>query len=306
MSNAHQRPMSFFPVNTYAELDRYVRAFADGMLTLLILLGTAGLQKSRIVRETLAPKACWFEGNATAFGMYRQLYRHRDQPVVIDDVDAIYTDRAAIRLLKSLCQTEARKRISWHSGSPTLDRENIPQEFTTTSRVLLIANEWRSLNAHVTALEDRGQVVVFQPTPLEVHVRAANWFWDQVVFDFIGQHLHLISEPSMRDYFKAWELKEASLDWKAPLFQRWGVAAAKLLVARLKADPSFPSEEARVKAFRSAGGGSRATYFNHAKALRPPSSVPKITLANRPPTTEPDPAGIEELLRRRHGGLGTG
>ena len=34
-------------------------------------------------------KACWIEGNATPFGMYVRLYRHRDQFVVIDDVDAL-------------------------------------------------------------------------------------------------------------------------------------------------------------------------------------------------------------------------
>jgi hypothetical protein len=35
-------------------------------------------------------KACWIEGNATPFGMYVKLYRHRDEFVVIDDVDALY------------------------------------------------------------------------------------------------------------------------------------------------------------------------------------------------------------------------
>jgi hypothetical protein len=38
--------------------------------------------------------------------MYAKLYRHRDQFVVIDDVDALYADRSGLRLLKCLCQTE--------------------------------------------------------------------------------------------------------------------------------------------------------------------------------------------------------
>jgi hypothetical protein len=31
----------------------------------------------------------------------------------------------------------------------------------------------------VAALEDRGRVVVFEPTALEVHRQAAGWYWDQ-------------------------------------------------------------------------------------------------------------------------------
>ena len=52
-----------------------------------IVIGSGGLAKSRTVRKTLGPTACWIEGNATPFGMYLKLYHHRDQFVVIDDVD---------------------------------------------------------------------------------------------------------------------------------------------------------------------------------------------------------------------------
>jgi hypothetical protein len=60
----------------------------------------------RSVRAALNGQACRIEGNATPFGMYVKLYRHRDQFVVIDDVDALYADRSGVRLLKCLCQTE--------------------------------------------------------------------------------------------------------------------------------------------------------------------------------------------------------
>ena len=67
------------------------------------------------MREALNGKACWIEGNATPFGMYTKLYRHRNQFVVIDDVDALYSDRSGVRLLKCLCQTEEEKAVAWHS-----------------------------------------------------------------------------------------------------------------------------------------------------------------------------------------------
>jgi hypothetical protein len=56
-----------------------------------------------------------------------------------------------------------------------------------------------------------------------------------------------------------------------------------LLVARLQADLSFPSEAARVQAFIAAGGGCRATFYHHARRVRPASDVPKIVLTHKAP-----------------------
>lgn len=145
-------------VTTYDGLDRYIRAFASGAFNLLVLVGAPGLQKSRVVRDAM-PDACWIEGHATAMGIYKRLWEFRDQPVVIDDVDSLYADRAAVRLLKGLCQTDRRKTVAWESDAPALRREGIPRRFTTSSRVLIVANAWKTLNVHVTALEDRGHLL---------------------------------------------------------------------------------------------------------------------------------------------------
>src|SRR5713226_4022568 len=120
------------------------------------------------------------------FGIYLQAYEHRHKPIVLDDVDGLYADRLGIRLLKALGQTEQTKTLSWQTAAPTLARSGIPRQFTTTSRIALVGNDWRTLNADVAALEDRGHLLLFEPTPLEVHRQAARWFWDQEVFDFVA------------------------------------------------------------------------------------------------------------------------
>ena len=113
-------------LTTYERLDEYLRAFAKGHFHLMILVGAGGLAKSRSVRAVLGDgEACWIEGNATPFGMYAKLYRHRDQFVVIDDVDALYADRSGVRLLKCLCQTEEEKAVAWHSDARSLERQRI-------------------------------------------------------------------------------------------------------------------------------------------------------------------------------------
>jgi hypothetical protein len=100
------------PVRTYQELHQYVRAFSAGHLNLLIILGGPGLAKNQTVRQSVAANAGWLEGNATAFGIYNRLYHHRNAPVVIDDVDSLYTDKAAVRLRKCLCQTDKFKNVA--------------------------------------------------------------------------------------------------------------------------------------------------------------------------------------------------
>ncbi len=111
------QPHKVLHLSSYDRLEAYLRAFANGHLNLLILVGSGGLAKSRSVREALNGIACWIEGNATPFGMYVKLYQHRDEFVVIDDVDALYADRSGVRLLKCLCQTEEEKSVAWHSDA---------------------------------------------------------------------------------------------------------------------------------------------------------------------------------------------
>ena len=64
-------------------------------------------------------------------------------------------------------------------------------------------------------------MIVFDPPPLEIHRQAALWFHDQEVFDFISEHLHLITTHSFRTYLLALELKKARMDWKRTILSRF-------------------------------------------------------------------------------------
>lgn len=261
------RPAGAILLSTYDALECYVRAFANGHINLLILVGPPGLAKSRTVRAILRDDACWIEGNATAFGMYLQLYRNRDRLVVIDDVDSLYSDRNGIRLLKCLCQTEESKTVAWHSAARSLERAGIPREFNTTSRVVIICNDWRTLNRNVAALQDRGHVLVFRPPAVEVHAKATEWFRDAEILEWFDANLHRIPEPSLRLYLRAAELRRAGMDWTqvVPLTPE---NLRTRLVMDLKSNRSYATEESRVREFVRRGGGCRATFFNYAKRLR--------------------------------------
>jgi hypothetical protein len=253
-------------VSTYPKLQEYLRAFAGGHLNLLILVGEAGIAKTRTVRGVLGGSACWIEGNATPFGMYEKLYRHRDQFVVIDDVDSLYADKAGIRLLKCLCQTEEEKTVAWHTDARSLEKHGVPREFKTRSRVIIICNDWKTLNNNVSALQDRGHALVFQPTAAEVHRKAAEWFQDAEIYAWFGRNLHRIAEPSFRYYVRAGELKAAGMTW-CEVLELEAENKRALLAAEVLANDAYQSTMDKVRAFVQQGGGCRATFFNYRRKL---------------------------------------
>ena len=182
------------------------------------------------------------------------------------DVDVLYADRSGVRLLKCLCQTEEEKAVAWHSDARGLERQGVPREFTTRSRVVIIANDWRTLNKNVAALQDRGHVLLFQPSAAEVHEQAGKWFEDLEIYDWFAANLHRVREPSLRHYVRARELKAAGMDWTEVLVAEEENPRARL-AAELLASNAYSSTAARVKAFVEQGGGCRATFFNYRKKL---------------------------------------
>src|SRR5271157_5950391 len=170
------------------------------------------------------------------------------------------------RLLKCLCQTEEEKAVAWHSDARGLERQGIPREFTTKSRVVIISNDWKTLNRNVAALQDRGHVLMFQPSAAEGHAQAGKWFDDREIYEGFAANLHRVREPSLRHYVRARELKAAGMD-------RTDVLAAEdenrraRLAAELLASAAHSSTAAQVKAFVEQGGGCRATFFNYRRKL---------------------------------------
>lgn len=279
-------PKSAIQVSTYEELGQFAEAFGAGNLNLLILIGRAGTSKSQTLRRVVGSSVCWIESNATAYGIYGKLYQHRNQLVVIDDVDALYSDKGAVRLLKCLCQTDPVKSVAWHTAAAG-DGTSIPREFETSSKVCLIANDWKSLNANTAAVEDRGHLVLFDPSAEEVHREVAKWFWDQTVYDWFGKHLHLLPELSMRDYVRASELRTSGLDWVKILLSD-SVPEKALLVSRLKADTRFPQERDRVAEFKRLGGGNTTTWYKWAKRIQAPYDAEslRVELTSKQPTAK--------------------
>ena len=120
---AKSPPSHAVRLTTFAELEPYVRAFGAGHLNLLMIFGPPGVGKSRSVRQALGSQVCWIGGQATPFGIYLQAYEHRHEPIVLDDVDGLYSDRQGVRLLKALHEDDQKtiKEMLPNLGQPDGD-----------------------------------------------------------------------------------------------------------------------------------------------------------------------------------------
>lgn len=268
-------------IGTYAELRAFLRGFKAGKINLMVLVGSHGVGKSRIAHEILNGNGCWIEGNSTALGIYSLLHKHKDKPIVIDDVDSIFSDAKAVRLLKALCQTEPRKRITWTARGTFLRTEGLPPEFETSSRVMIICNDWRTLNRNVAAVEDRGLMLRFEPSPREVHEQARAWFRDRdpEIYDWLGTQVgRMKRHHSLRLYLRAAELKACGIEWRDIL--DYGVKASrKAILAEILADPTFETMEDEIKAFISRGGGGRTSFFKYRRKIEEERQAAAIAAA---------------------------
>jgi hypothetical protein len=278
MSRPREIPEGAEVIRTYAELLWFLRAFADDRFTLLIVVGRPGLSKSVSIKDQLKEKSlCYIQGHARPIQVYIKLFEHRHEPVVLDDAEGLYDDLAGRNLLTNLTQTDQVKTIEWLSSSRILADQRVPMRFSTTSRVCIITNRWSGNSKEIEALEDRGHLIYFDPTPDEVHRYVATWLQRdaQDVYDFIGENLHLIDRSSCRLYVKALERKAAAGDWREFVLHHC-YQTAKQVVRIILEDPTCQTEKERVRKAKEQAGISRATYFRYKKELDADGQAPSV------------------------------
>ena len=132
-------------------LDVLTEATTVGNSRALIVSGPAGLGKSYTIEKRLAD---WdpsehnhtiVKGYVRATGLVKLLYQYRNegQVIVFDDADSIFFDDISLNLLKAVCDTTERRRVSWLSEGKLLDDETaelIPRSFDFNGAIIFISN----------------------------------------------------------------------------------------------------------------------------------------------------------------------
>jgi hypothetical protein len=306
-------------VRTYDALREFEDAFFNAEFYFLLVVGRPGLSKSWEFEERCLPRkgrdgtefsvAHYIKGNITPIEAYKLAYQHRNKLLIFDDGERFWADSCGRYLIRDLTECKPRKTANWRTANKDLEREGIPKSFLTSSRVCLIMNRFAFGDAlEYDAIVDRAQFIYFDPTPLEIHKNTALWFWDQEIFDFVGEHLHIIDPDklSSRTYVKAYERKPKG-DWQEFLARRYFSQSGEQWVYALESDPTLHSVDERVAEFIRRTNLGRSTYFNLKKSLKIdgqlcPHAPPQFTLTGRPPEApnlEAEAKAAAEEERRR-------
>ena len=159
-------------------LDVLAEACTVGNARALIVSGPAGLGKSYTIEKRLND---WdpselnhtvVKGYVRPTGLVKLLYsyRHAGNVIVFDDADAIFFDDVSLNLLKAVCDTTERRRVSWLSEGSLIDEESgerVPRSFDFDGTIIFISNydfdamidRGHKLAPHLAALVSRAHYI---------------------------------------------------------------------------------------------------------------------------------------------------
>lgn len=153
----------------FSLLSKLTHAAALNNIRSLLVTGAPGIGKSYTVHNVLEnyPKINYevVSGNASGIELYKLAYRLRNpgDVIVLDDVDTIFNEEAALNVLKVLCDSGATRRVSWMKQS--LDNGDVPLSFEYKGSCIFISNiNWQRVidmgankyAPHMQALMSRG------------------------------------------------------------------------------------------------------------------------------------------------------
>ena len=221
--NGFKVPDGFDLITTYSELEEYTKPFSEGNIRFLLLVGSPGSGKGEQLKMNLHSRICkWIDNHAAMLGLYCSVYEAADAPVVMDDINHFFRDPKACSLIKALTQTTDVRSVSWESTTKVLDDRKVPRQYTTSSPMCIIANKWDGTDPDMAAVQDRSLPVAFFPSAETIHERVRELKWCDVdIWEFVGENLHKIRQPSMREYANGMTYRKAGMNWREKLLRVW-------------------------------------------------------------------------------------
>lgn len=285
MPRTPEVPSGAVTVTTYKEFEKYLRGFARGDFPFLWIVGRPGICKSKSIQRALSEQnVCLIKaGQITPIVFHEECWLNQHKPIVLDDAENLADKEIGAKQISALGEHEGTKVMNYATAGTYLEKKQIPNKYTTRSRLCVIANRWTPHGA----LQSRAMLVYFDPSPLEIHLQVGTFFTDQEVFDWIGSVLHLVKGLDVRMYNKACQMKLAKLEWKKWLLETYCHDATTHIVQEIEADTELRTRKDREKRFSEQTKQSRATYHRIVKRLREqgqltpvaPFDLPKIDLS---------------------------
>jgi hypothetical protein len=231
----------------FSILEMMTKAAVAGEARAVIVSGPAGLGKSYTVEQELA---AWdpneinhtiIKGFVRATGLYKTLYNYREagQVIVFDDSDSIFYDDVALNLLKAVCDTTEKRRVSWLTEGVMIDEESgerLPRGFEFNGTIVFITNldfdalidKGHKLAPHLQALMSRAHYIdLAMKTRRDYVVRIKQVLekgllkksgltpaQEKDVVDFIEANTDRLRELSLRMALKVGAIRKIGETWQ--------------------------------------------------------------------------------------------
>lgn len=231
-------------------LEQLTRAAITGRTKALIVSGPAGLGKSYTVEKELddwdpnGSRYTIVKGYVRATGLYKMLFQHRHPGnlIVFDDADTIFFDDTSLNMLKAVCDTTEKRRVSYLAETHMFDEksaQSIPKSFIFDGTIIFITNidfdryidSNHKLSPHLQALVSRSHYIdLDMKTRRDYMVRikqvvaqgllaqqGLDFTAQKDVVDFIEENLQKLRELSLRMAIKIGILRKTYPDndlWK--------------------------------------------------------------------------------------------
>jgi hypothetical protein len=132
-------------------LEDLTNAAIKSIVRAVIVSGPAGLGKSFTVEEALKKwdpeekKHTIVKGYVRAPALYKLLYSHSKagNVLVFDDADTVFQDDTSLNMLKAVCDSSPKRRVSYMTEGVLYDEdtsERLPKSFTFEGTIIFISN----------------------------------------------------------------------------------------------------------------------------------------------------------------------
>ena len=231
-------------------LEDMTRATKKGDVRAMIVSGPPGVGKSHGVEKVLgkhdliatlserAPRYEVVKGAMSAIGLYCKLFKmaDKDNVIVFDDCDSIFSDELSLNILKAALDSKKRRMIHWNTDSFKLRNEGVPDSFEFKGSAIFITNikfdnvKSAKMRDHLSALESRCHYIDLAiDTDREKLLRIKQITNDgmldeyalseevvQEILDFIDINKKKLRELSLRTVLKVADLAKAfPTKWEA-------------------------------------------------------------------------------------------
>ena len=230
-------------------LEDMTRATKKGDVRAMIVSGPPGVGKSFGVEKVLGKheliaqlgdrpaKYQVVKGAMSAIGLYCKLFNYadKDNVLVFDDCDSIFTDELSLNILKAALDSKKNRTIHWNTDSFKLRNEGVPDSFNFQGGAIFITNlkfdkAKGKIREHLMALESRCHYIDLTiDTDREKMLRIQQIVKDgmldeyklqedvvQDIVDFVDINKNRLRELSLRTVLKVADLAKAfPTKWEA-------------------------------------------------------------------------------------------